>query len=275
VSRAVPLEELTEYLDRYLRVRELPDYPGAWNGLQVECHGPIDRIVVAVDASQATIDGVVALLDAEAGDVGFSGDNDHGSPLLLVHHGLFWDGTPSVTGRRYRRLRSLLANDVALYAAHLPLDLHPEVGNNAVLARDLGLEVQGTFGDHKGTPIGVWGEPPATLTTREALAQRVATVLGLSSPPRVIAGGPERPLRVGVVTGGAGSLTPQAAAAGLDTFITGEGAHHTFFDAMEDGVNLIYAGHYATETVGVRALGAHLATQFGIPFVFHDHPTGL
>ena len=114
MSRAVPLEELVAYLDRYLRVREVAHYPGAWNGLQVECHGPIDRIVVAVDASQATIDGVVALLDAEAGDVGFSGDNDHGSPLLLVHHGLFWDGTPSVTGRRYRRLRSLLANDVAL-----------------------------------------------------------------------------------------------------------------------------------------------------------------
>jgi dinuclear metal center YbgI/SA1388 family protein len=275
MSRTVPLDELVAYLDDYLGVRNVPDYPGAWNGLQVECHGQIDRIVAAVDASQATIDGVVALLDREDGDVGFSGDNDHGSPLLLVHHGLFWDGTPSVTGRRYRRLKSLLAHDIALYAAHLPLDLHPEVGNNAVLAHALGLEVQGSFGDYRGTPLGVWGTPPASLATREALAERVAAVLGLPSPPRVIAGGPERPMRVGVVTGGAGTRTPEAAAAGLDTFITGEGAHHTFFDAMEGGVNLIYAGHYATETVGVRALGAHLTSRFGIPFVFHDHPTGL
>jgi len=275
VSRSVPLDELVAYLDQYLRVRDVPDYPGAWNGLQVESHGPIDRIVAAVDASQATIDGVVALLDRIDGDVGFSGDNDRGSPLLLVHHGLFWDGTPSVTGRRYRRLKSLLSHDIALYAAHLPLDLHPEVGNNAVLARELGLEVRGTFGDHKGTPIGVWGMPPAAIATRDALARRVAEVLGLPAAPRVIAGGPERPERVGIVTGGAGTLTPQAAASGLDTFITGEGAHHTFFDAMEGGVNLIYAGHYATETVGVRALAAHLGQRFDLPFVFHDHPTGL
>jgi len=275
MSRSVALDDLAAYLDQYLRVREVPDYPGAWNGVQVENRGQIDRIVAAVDASQATIDGVVALLDRDEGDVGFSGDRDHGSPLLLVHHGLFWDGTPSVTGPRYRRLRSLLANDIALYAAHLPLDLHAEVGNNAVLARRIGLEIQGTFGDHKGTPIGVWGTPPAALDSREALARRVQEVLRLPTAPRVIAGGPVQPLRVGIVTGAAGTMTPQAAASGLDTFITGEGAHHTFFDAMEGGVNLVYAGHYATETVGVVALAEHLSQRFGIPFVFHDHPTGL
>jgi dinuclear metal center YbgI/SA1388 family protein len=275
VSRSVPLDELVAHLDRYLRVRDVPDYPGAWNGLQVENHGAIDRIVAAVDASQATIDGVVALLDRIDGDVGFSGDNDRGSPLLLVHHGLFWDGTPSVTGRRYRRLRRLLSHDIALYSAHLPLDLHPDVGNNAVLARELGLDVRGTFGDHKGTPIGVWGAPPPAVATRDALARRLADVLGLPAMPRVIAGGPEQLERVGIVTGGAGSMTSEAAESGLDTFITGEGAHHTFFDAMEGGVNLIYAGHYATETVGVRALAAHLGRQFDLPFAFHDHPTGL
>jgi dinuclear metal center YbgI/SA1388 family protein len=275
VTRIVPLEEIVAYLDRYLRVREVPDYPGAWNGLQVENRGQIDRIIAAVDASQATIDGVVALLDRIDGDVGFSGDHDHGSPLVLVHHGLFWDGTPAVTGRRYRRLRSLVINDVALYAAHLPLDLHEEVGNNAVLARKLGLEIRGTFGDHKGTPIGVWGTPPADLATRDALARRVQEVLRLAAPPRLIAGGPAQVARVGIVTGGAGTMTPEAAASGLDTFITGEGAHHTFFDAMEGGVNLLYAGHYATETVGVRALAEHVAGRFGLPFDFHDHPTGL
>ena len=253
------LAELREYLDGYLRIAEIPDWSGALNGLQVDSPREVGRVACAVDAAQATVEGAVAW----------------GADLLLVHHGLFWDGTPSVTGPRYRRLRSLLANDIALYAAHLPLDLHAEVGNNAVLARRIGLEIQGTFGDHKGTPIGVWGTPPAALDSREALARRVQEVLRLPTAPRVIAGGPVQPLRVGIVTGAAGTMTPQAAASGLDTFITGEGAHHTFFDAMEGGVNLVYAGHYATETVGVVALAEHLSQRFGIPFVFHDHPTGL
>ncbi|MCU0621137.1 MAG: Nif3-like dinuclear metal center hexameric protein [Gemmatimonadales bacterium] len=275
MAHAVGLDDLVEHLDALLRVRELPDYAGAWNGLQVENAGRIDRLVAAVDASQATIDGVVAALARDEGDVGFSGDHDRGSPLLLVHHGLFWDGQATVTGRRYRRLRTLLHHDIALYAAHLPLDLHPEVGNNAVLARALGLELRGTFGSHKGVDIGVWGELPASIASRDALLARLAEVLGLPLPPRLVAGGPERPRRVGIVTGGAGGLTLEARAAGLDTLVTGEGAHHTYFDAMEGGVNLILAGHYATETVGVRALGEHLARQFGLPVAFHDHPTGL
>jgi dinuclear metal center YbgI/SA1388 family protein len=260
MSALVRLGELTTYLDSYLRVREVPDYEGAVNGLQVENGGTVDRIVAAVDASQATIDGVAAL---------------GGSPLLLVHHGLFFDGNLPVTGRRYRRLRTLLAHDVAVYSSHLPLDAHAEVGNNAVLARLLGLHYKGPFGNYRGNPIGMWGLAPATLTTRDALSAALQSVLGLGEAPRLIPGGPAEVQRVGIVTGGAGTMVKEARDAGLDTFITGEGPHHTYFDAMEFGVNVFHAGHYATETVGVKALAEHVGGRFGLPFSFHDHPTGM
>src|SRR3989442_11529305 len=146
MTDGVQLSDLVEYLDRYLRIAEVPDERNAVNGLQVENRGRIGSIVAAVDARQATIDGVQEEPDSADGP----------PPLLLVHHGLFWDGNLPLTGRRYRRIAALLEHDVALYSAHIPLDLHPEVGNNVVLAERLGIEVQGWFGDYRGTPIGVW-----------------------------------------------------------------------------------------------------------------------
>ncbi len=258
------LREVVDYLDQYLRIREVADDANAHNGLQVENQGRVSRIVAAVDASLATIQGV-------PGEHGTAG-----APLLLVHHGLFWDGAQPLTGRRYRRVRTLMERDVALYSAHIPLDLHPEVGNNIGLARMLGLADLRWFGLHKGAPIGVCGAAPAGLVQREVLVRRLADFLGIQAAQiRLIAGGPE-PLRtIGIITGGAGSAIGQAREAGCDTFITGEGAAHTYFDAMEHGVNVIYAGHYATETIGVRLLAEHLATRFGIPWEFHDHPTGM
>ena len=254
------LHLITEYLDRYLRIHEVPDEPNAVNGLQVEnASGQVGRIVAAVDGSLATI--------ASAGE-GSPAD----SPLLLVHHGLLWDGNVAITGRRYRRIRALFQHDIAVYAAHIPLDLHPEVGNNAVLARQLGLGSPQPFGPYRGVSVGIQGllEP---AEPREALVARVEELLGAGA--RLIPGGPALAHRVGIITGGAGGSIGAAHAAGLDTFLTGEGAHHTFFDAMELGVNVIYAGHYATETVGVKALAAHLSERFGLPWEFHDHPTGL
>ena len=248
------LDQLVSYLDEYLRVRDVPDYAGAVNGLQVDGSAEITRIAVAVDAAQATIEGAAA----------------QGANLLIVHHGLFWDGNQPVTGRRYRRLRALLEADLALYASHLPLDAHPEVGNNAVLARELGIEIGGPLGEYKGRPIGVWG----TLDlSREALAARLDEKLGCRI--KLVAGGPERVRRVGVVTGGAGDQLGAARDLGLDAFITGEGAHHNYFDAEEGGINLYFGGHYATEVWGVRALGGHLEEKFGLPWTFVDHPTGL
>lgn len=255
------LADVRAYLDAYLRVAEIPDEAGAVNGLQVENRGRIGSIVVAVDAAQATIDAVIA---------GAAGGRPEGPPLLIVHHGLFWDGNQPITGRRYRKIGALLAHDIAVYSAHIPLDVHPEVGNNAVLARDLGLTAQATFDLYRGIPLGVMGE---LSVAREELVGRLKARLG--SAVRLVPGGPGTTRRVGIITGAAGGRVAAAAAAGCDTFITGEGAHHTFFDAMEGGVNLIYAGHYASETVGVQALATHLSARFNLPWTFHDHPTGL
>jgi dinuclear metal center YbgI/SA1388 family protein len=250
----VILHELARYLDEYLRVAQTPDYPTALNGLQVEGLRPVRRIAVAVDAAQATIARAVA----------------DGADLLLVHHGLFWDGNQPVTGRRYRRLKPLLDAGVAVYSAHLPLDVHPEVGNNAVLARALGMEPRGTFGEYKGMPLGVWGEIDLR---REALCARLDALL--QGRVKMVPGGPERIRRLGIITGGAASMIPAAIEAGLDGFITGEGAHHNFFDAEEGGINLYLGGHYATEVWGVKALAEHLHRAFGIEWFFVDHPSGL
>lgn len=261
----VPLDQIATYLNDYLRIREIPDESNAVNGLQVSNSGGIGGIVAAVDASQATIDGVIASI--EEGEP---------APLLLVHHGLLWDGNVPITGRRYRRLAALLDHDIPVYAAHIPLDVHPEVGNNAVLAERLGLQVEGWFGNYRGIAMGVWGQASGSLSTRDSLAQELDRVLHtLKGSATLIPGGPEHPSRIGIISGGAGNMIAQAREAGVDTFITGEGPHHTYFDAMEWGLNLIYAGHYATETLGVQALASHLGERFDLEWDFHDHPTGL
>ncbi len=251
---AIDLAVVVSYLDRYLRTSEVPDAPNALNGLQLANGGTISRVTAAVDLCDATVQMAA----------------QQGADLLLVHHGLFWGGLQPLTGRAYRRVAGLIRHNIALYSAHLPLDVHPEVGNNAVLAHRLGVARRGEFGEEYGMRIGVWGEVDIP---RAVLAQRVGEVVG--GHPRLMAFGPERVRRVGIVTGGAGSMIGQAAAQGLDTYITGEGAHHTFFDAEELGLNVFYAGHYATETFGVKALAERLCAEFDLPWTFLDHPTDL
>jgi len=252
--RAIDLAVLVSYLDRYLRISEVADAPNALNGLQVANGGTVNRAAVAVDLCDATVQMAA----------------QQGADLLLVHHGLFWRGLEPLTGRAYRRVAGLIRHNIALYSAHLPLDVHPEVGNNAVLAQQLGIAPRGEFGEEYGMRIGVWGELDVP---RAGLAQRLAEAVG--GRTRLMAFGPERVRRVGIVTGAAGSMIGQAAALGLDTYITGEGAHHTFFDAEELGLNVFYAGHYATETFGVKALAERLRTEFDLPWTFLDHPTDL
>lgn len=249
-----PLEEVVAYLDGYLRIADVPDDPRALNGLQLENSGTIGSFLGAVDASQAAIDAAVA----------------RGARLLLVHHGIFWDGLEPIRGRLGRRVRALIKGDVALYSAHLPLDCHAEVGNSVVLARALGLTDLMAFGRVNGIDIGVSG---IFSGDRDQLAALLARELGVA--PRVIGKGPSRLDRVAIVTGAGSRSLGEARERGIRTLITGEGPHHTFFEAEEWGLNLIYAGHYATETVGVKALGRHLAERFGISFEFFDHPTGL
>lgn len=252
----VPLPELVRYLDGFLRVREITDYPNALNGLQLENGtGRVTRFGAAVDATLATVE-----MAAERGVDG-----------LLVHHGLCWGGNQPVTGHRYRLLRRALEANVAVYSAHLPLDYHPGVGNNAGLCAALGFERTTPFLPTKGFPAGL----RATVSlSRDELVARLGTVVG-GGPVRVCPGGRERVREVGVITGGAGGMLREVAAAGVDTFITGEATHPTFALAEELRVNVLLGGHYATETFGVKALAAHLSTWFGLPWEFLDRPTGL
>ena len=250
----VNTESLVQYLDEYLSIEGFPDYSPAQNGLQVE--GPIEvrRVAVAVDGSEAVIREAVS----------------RGVDILIVHHGLFWNGQAKIVGPRFRKIRALIEGKVALYSAHLPLDAHSEVGNCAVLCRALGWSPKERFGGHQEHDIGWWCEVDYE---RDALMEHVGEVVG--GPVRLIPGGPEHVYRVGLVTGAAANLIPEASRQGLDTLITGEGPHHSYHDAMEYGVNVMYAGHYATETWGVRALGIHLEERFDLSQEFIDMPTGL
>ena len=242
------------HLDRYLRTAEVTDYPGAWNGLQVENSGTVTKIGAAVDACEWVIERAV----------------EQGITLLLVHHGLFWGGVQPLTGAVRRKVKATLDGDLAIYSSHLPLDLHPVVGNNALLAKALGFKKCQPFFFTKGQHLGV--QTRAALSLPE-LARRLERTLGRA--PHIAPGGPGKTARIGIVTGGAGSEVARAAAEGVDTFITGEGPHHSYTLAEELGVNVFYAGHYATETFGVRALAAQVAKKFGVPWEFIDHPTGL
>jgi dinuclear metal center YbgI/SA1388 family protein len=250
------LESILQYVDEYLSVSGHPDYPTALNGLQVDGPEEVRVIACAVDASQASI--------ARASELG--------ADLLMVHHGLFWDGPAPLVGARYRRVKGLIESGMALYSCHLPLDGHPEIGNCALLARSLLLKLEGRLGAYKGVPIGWWGRLDEPMSPPEFTAL-VGEVLG--GPVHAIPGGGERIERVGVLTGGGASFIREAADLGLDAYVTGEGPHHAHFDATEYGIHVLFGGHYATETFGVRALGDHLAERFDLEYHFIDQPTGL
>jgi len=250
----VSLAHLIRHCDRLLRTRQIHDYDGALNGLQVENRGRVSRIAAAVDASLAT----VKLASHENAD------------LLIVHHGLFWSAAQPWTGRKYELLRWLVDHNLAVYSSHLPLDLHPRLGNNIRLCAELGLHRPRPFFSSHGQKIGFQS---TTRMSRTELARRLERATG--APPRIVPGGPGTCRRIGVVTGGAGGDLKLAAEEGVDTFVTGEGPHWTYALAEELGVSVLYGGHYATETFGVKALAAELSRKFGIPWSFVDHPTGL
>jgi len=248
------LKTVVEYCDRLLRTETVQDYERANNGLQVENGGRISRIAATVDATLATVNLAVKA----------------GADFLLVHHGLFWAPAHPWTGRRFQLIKTLLQNNLAVYSSHLPLDLHSRLGNNVRLCAALGLRgLKPFFFDH-GQFIGLQAR---TDLGRTELARRLERATGTSA--LLIPGGPKRCRRVGVVTGGAGSELNKAAAEGVDTFITGEGPHWTYGKAEDLGMNVLYGGHYATETFGVKALAAHLSAKFKLPWIFVDHPTGL
>ncbi len=252
------LTAIVAHLDRMLRHPGFPDYAPAFNGLQLENSGRVKRIGAAVDACEPVI--------AEAVRRGIS--------LLLVHHGLMWDQHCfAFTGARYRKLRGAIEGDLAIFASHLPLDAHPRFGNAAVLAKALALQNVEPFFRYKMETIGVQGTLSLNLTD---LVKRVSRAVGVAAEQlTVCAAGPKRVRKVGIVTGGAGSEVGEIARSGVDTFITGEGPHWSYTAAEELGLNVIYAGHYATETFGVKALAGHIGKKYGLPWEFIDHPTGL
>jgi dinuclear metal center YbgI/SA1388 family protein len=249
-----PLADLVSHLDRELRVAEIPDYPGAVNGLQLANAGEVRRIIAAVDASLPVIEAAAA----------------GGPGLLLVHHGMFWQGTQPVTGPFYRKLKIAMDAGLAVYSAHLPLDIHPEWGNNILLAQSIGLIDPQPFFEWQGIHLGLRG---GWRGSRGQLAEALGNAVG--GRVHVCPGGPENISSIGLITGGAGSEVAKAAAAGVDTFISGEGPHWSHPLALELGVNLLLGGHYATETFGVRALAAAMGTRFGVPWSFIDQPSGL
>jgi len=250
----IPLKTIVAHCDKILRTREIGDYDGAMNGLQVENSGAVTKIAAAVDASLATIKLVIA---AKA-------------DLLIVHHGLFWSTRQPWTGKNYELLRLLTQNNLAIYSSHLPLDAHPKLGNNAQLCAALGLKNLKPFFLTHGQTIGFKSQ---TKISRNELAAKLERATG--AKPKIIPGGKNICKKIGVVSGGAGAELKIAAAEGVDTFITGEGPHWTFALAEELGLNVFYGGHYATETFGVKALAAELAKKFKLPWEFLDHPTGL
>ena len=251
--------EVAQRIDRLLSVDGHPDYPTALNGLQVDGQNPVRAIAAAVDASMRAIQGAA----------------DVGANFLIVHHGLFWGGVQPLVGSTWQRFRFLFERDIAVYSSHLPLDAHPEFGNNALLAREFGLTPSRPFARFQGVPIGVAGETDtptdAILSLADAFARRHGGRARSSDMPDG-----HRTRRWAICTGaGASSDTlREAEAAGIDTLITGEGPHHTTVEAPERGVVVIYAGHYATETLGVMAIAERIAGEVGVPWSFVDAPTG-
>jgi dinuclear metal center YbgI/SA1388 family protein len=240
------LTDVVAYCDQLTRRAAFADYPGAFNGLQVANQGRVSTIGAAVDA------GVVPFQRAVAAGVDF----------LVVHHGMYWDMPRPITGPVYERIATLVEGDCALYSSHLPLDAHPKIGNNAVLARQLGLKAKRGFLPVDGGHIGCIA---ASRLGRAALRTKLESLY-----PRVIAieFGSTAPREIAFCSGSGNSALPALAAAGVDTLVTGELREEHFNRAQEEKLNLYLCGHYATEVHGVKALAAELARKFRLPWEF-------
>ncbi len=251
----VSLQDIVTHLDTELQTSIIRDARNALNGLQVENNGQVSKVALAVDASQKTIDAAIAA----------------GADLLIVHHGLFWSGLLPMTGWWKKKITSCLDHNLAVYSAHLPLDLHPTLGNNASIVQGLGLTDIQPEVDMGGQSIGFAGHFDGTIselkTRFEALLD--SPVTGYVHDANMPAG------RVAVCSGSAGDEIYKMQAKGYQTYITGEENHWVVNAAEDMGVNMLFGGHYATETFGVKALGELLEQKFGLPCSFIHHPTDM
>ncbi|MEJ2721531.1 MAG: Nif3-like dinuclear metal center hexameric protein [bacterium] len=252
-SATVNRRTLVDYLDDYLEVGSIPDK--SLNGLQVEGRGRIKRAAFAVDACLRTIR-TAARYHAD---------------ILIVHHGLFWSGNERITGVMRERIAALIESKMSLYAAHLPLDCHAEVGNNVQLARLLDLSVGKRFADYHGVRIGYLAEADEPIS-RQSFVARVEKALRTKTD--TLAFGPANIKRVGIVSGAASEFAAEARDLGCQAFLTGETSHIAYHVAKEARINVVYAGHYATEAVGVKALADHLRRRFTLECRFVAAPTG-
>lgn len=248
------LKEITDYLDNYLRIGEIEDV--SQNGLQVSCQVEINKAVFAVDASLEV----------------FEKANEADADIIIVHHGLFWGNPFLITDINYDRIAYLIKNDMALYAAHLPLDMHPEVGNNAQLAEALGLVNLEEFGDYHGETIGIKGDLKNALEYNEFLEELRSK---FNKDFLDFHFGRETIKSIGIISGGGSSMLKDARDAGVDLFFSGETGHSSYHTMKEYKLNAVFGGHYFTETFGVKALGQLLTEKFKLDTEFLDSPTGL
>lgn len=256
----ISTREVVEYLDGLLQTNAVPDFPNAINGLQLANSGNVSKVAACVDFSSRAVTRAI----------------EERADLLIIHHGMFWNGVKPITAAAYTRMRLLIEHDVAVYSSHIPLDRHPEFGNNVLLSRELGLEPSGEFAMFKGTAIGVSGEANISTEELHRRARSFARKHGGDAIATELA--PDRMTRKWAMCTGAGASSEtlqEASSMGVDTLIVGEGPHHTAVEAAERGIVVIYAGHYATETPGVEALARHLAEKFDIGWTMIHAPTGL
>lgn len=245
--------ELVNYLNEYLRINEIEDV--SCNGLQIEGKKKIKKIALAVD---------FCIKSAEEA-------KNNGADVLIVHHGLIWGGLKSITGAAYRRIKIMIDNCIGLYAAHLPLDMHRETGNNVEIARLLNVNVMGELANRKGNNLGVWGEFEKPIKT-DVLLETINEALNTKCT--LLNFGEEKIKSIGIVSGGGAFDVNEAIEKRLDAFLTGESSHSVFHNVSEGKINFIHAGHYATETTGLKALGKHLKEKFDIETVWLEIPTG-
>jgi dinuclear metal center YbgI/SA1388 family protein len=254
------LADIVGHLDGLLRTVDVPDYDFALNGLQLGNSGRVTRVAAAVDFCLASVRGAVEVK----------------ADLLIVHHGMFWGGLQRIEGSVYDRYRELFAHGIAVYSSHIPLDLHPTHGNNVLLARELELTPEFPFARFQEIQIGVGGT--AAIATRVLAQRATAFAERWGGTARTTPIDPGRMTRRWAICSGAGASTStlqEARALGVDTLIVGEGPHHTAVQAAELGIAMIYAGHYATETLGVASIAAHIAREFDVVYSVISAPTGL
>ena len=250
------LKELDSYFRSFLAIDDLSRTDISVNGVQVENCADITCIAFAVDACMET----------------FRRTKEAGAQMLFVHHGILWGHEGSITGSYYRRLKFLLENNIALYAAHLPLDIHPELGNNAALAKEAGLSDLEPFGEFRGIKVGVKGKFKDPVTTAQVLDK---LGYGRTDLLASLTFGKEKNLTGAVITGGGEHDVDAAIDEDVDLYITGDASHTVYHTCLENRINMISAGHYRTEVYGVQNVAKKVSDELGLETLFIDVPTGL